>query len=101
MAYLVKTLLATAFGCLILPGLVRAADTTNEVSERHFRLTDLFHLETASDPQISPEGKQVVFVRNSSDIMKDKNQSRLWIIASDGGDLRPLTAGDGDEFSPR
>src|SRR5438445_10431195 len=61
-----------------LPSLCIASDKTAAPPEKFFRLIDLFELETASDPQISPDGTKVVFVRNFSDIMKDKKRSNLW-----------------------
>jgi dipeptidyl aminopeptidase/acylaminoacyl peptidase len=62
---------------------------------------DIFDLEYAADPQISPDGTKVVFVRNSFDLMKDRGRSRLWMVNADGSDLRPLTSGAGNESSPR
>ncbi|MGH9867977.1 MAG: prolyl oligopeptidase family serine peptidase [Candidatus Polarisedimenticolia bacterium] len=61
---------------------------------------DIFGLEWASDPQISPDGRRIAYVRNSMDVMKDRRRSHLWLIDSDGGDHRPLTSGEG-EFAPR
>jgi dipeptidyl aminopeptidase/acylaminoacyl peptidase len=65
------------------------------------QLKDVFQLEYASDPQVSPNGKQIVYVRNFMDIMKDKPRSHLWIINVDGSDHRPVTSGDANESSPR
>ncbi len=65
------------------------------------QLKDVFHIEYASDPQVSPDGKQVVYVRNFMDIKKDRPRSHLWVINVDGSDHRPLTSGEADEFSPR
>jgi dipeptidyl aminopeptidase/acylaminoacyl peptidase len=70
-------------------------------SEKHFKLLDLFSLEFASDPQISPDGQKVVYVRNFSDIMKDKKRSNLWMVDFDGSDARPLTTGNENDFAPR
>ena len=72
-----------------------------EVPPNRFRPIEMFDLETASDPQISPDGTKVVFVRNFSDIMKDRKRSNLWIINYDGSDLRPLTDGNDNDTSPR
>src|SRR5205823_7891481 len=55
-------------------------------------LMDVFQLEYASDPQVSPDGKQVVYVRNFMDIMKDRQRSHLWIINVDGSGGGVLTA---------
>ena len=72
-----------------------------ELPPNRFRPIDMFDLETATDPQISPDGTKVVFVRNFSDIMKDRKRSNLWIINFDGSDLRPLTSGNENDSSPR
>ena len=37
-----------------------------------FSAMDVFELEWATQPQISPDGSQVVYIRNSMDIMEDK-----------------------------
>jgi dipeptidyl aminopeptidase/acylaminoacyl peptidase len=63
--------------------------------------TDVFNLETANDPQISPDGSRVVYVRRFADIMTDKRYSNLWVIDVDGGNHRPLTTGNHNDASPR
>jgi acylaminoacyl-peptidase len=64
-------------------------------------LLDVFNLQLATDPQISPDGKRIVYVRQFSDIMTDKRYSNLWIINSDGSNHRSLTTGNYTESSPR
>ena len=64
-------------------------------------LTDVFDLEYVSDPQISPDGSRVVYVRNFKDIMTDQNLSNLWIANFDGTGHRPLTTGNHAARSPR
>lgn len=61
---------------------------------------DIFHLETVSDPRISPNGKHIVYVRNFADIMTDKRYSNLWIIDFDGTNHRPLTSGKFNDSNP-
>ncbi len=68
---------------------------------RPLQPTDIFELEFATDPQISPDGKQIVYVRQFSDIMSDRRYSNLWIINFDGSGHRPLTTGNYRDFSPR
>ncbi|GAB4194341.1 MAG: S9 family peptidase [Wenzhouxiangellaceae bacterium] len=58
---------------------------------------DVFGLEWVSDPQLSPDGKQVVYVRNGLDIMTDNPASRLWLINADGSGNAPLTGRDVNE----
>lgn len=66
-----------------------------------FEYMDVFRLEFAVDPQISPDGKRVVYGRNFMDIKTDRRRSNLWIINSDGSDHRALTDGDGNDHLPR
>jgi len=66
-----------------------------------FQLMDVFQLEHASDPQISPDGQRVVYVRNFMDIKKDRRRSQLWIINTDGTEHRAVTSGDANDYSPR
>ena len=63
---------------LVLGGSASAAD--------RFTLRDVFDLELAGDPQISPDGRRIVYVRTAMDIMKDRPRGSLWII--DSGDWK-------------
>jgi len=69
--------------------------------DKFFTARDLFAYEYVSDPQISPDGKTVVYVRNFADIMTDKWYSNLWIVHFDGTGHRPLTSGLSNDYSPR
>jgi dipeptidyl aminopeptidase/acylaminoacyl peptidase len=88
-------------GWVVLALLEAGTACAADLPENRLRLIDLFDLEFASDPQISPDGRRIVFARNFSDIMKDQKRSVLWSIASDGTDLRPLTPPNENIISPR
>src|SRR5256885_12441722 len=68
---------------------------------RYLTGADLFNLEVATDPQISPDGKTIAYVRKSNDIMTDKAGSTIWLVDVASGQQRPLIAGPGSYFSPR
>ena len=70
-------------------------------SHDFFDPMDVFELEWASDPQVSPDSKAIVYVRKSHDIMKDKVRSNIWQIKIDGEDHRPLYSELGNSYSPR
>jgi acylaminoacyl-peptidase len=91
MIWMAMVVLATAWN----------AEPANDKLSTKLEIQDIFQLEYASDPQISPDGGHVVYVRNFMDIMKDRRRSNLWIIESDGSDHRPLTTGDENNSSPR
>lgn len=62
---------------------------------------DVFKLEYAADPQPSPDGKQVVFVRHWMDRQADRRRASLWIMDADGSSLQALTDRNIDAYAPR
>lgn len=62
---------------------------------------DIFELEYASDPQISPNGAQVVYVRNSNDVMKDAKRQNLWLVDAKTGVQSPLFSDENRYYQPR
>jgi acylaminoacyl-peptidase len=67
------------------------------------RITDMdvFNLETANDPQMSPDGRRVIYVRAFSDVFTDRRYANLWIVDTDGGGHQPLTSGLRGDDMPR
>ena len=68
---------------------------------RYFTGSDLFNLEWAADPEISPDGRTIAYVRESNDVMNDNVRRSIWLIDVASGQQRPLLAGPGSYFSPR
>ena len=66
-----------------------------------FTGADLFDIELATDPQISPDGRTIAYVRRTTDIMTDKARQTIWLVDVASGQQRPLLAGNGSYFSPR
>jgi dipeptidyl aminopeptidase/acylaminoacyl peptidase len=85
---------AISFCCL--PALAAAQDSSHTLT-----VMDEFQIQTAIDPQISPDGKKIVYVRRFADPMTDKRYSNLWIINADGTDHRPISSGNHSYTSPR
>jgi len=74
---------------------------SSQVKKEPFSYLDLFELQYVSDPQISPDGKWIVYRRMGFDIMKDKSKGDLWMIASDGSRHEKLTSREGNESSAK
>jgi dipeptidyl aminopeptidase/acylaminoacyl peptidase len=83
--------------CLCAPAAAKPADAPTPT----FTGRDLFDLSAASDPQISPDGRTIAYVRRSADIMTDRARSSIWLINVATGEQRPIAAGTGDHFGPR
>ncbi len=62
---------------------------------------DLFALQYVGDPQISPDGQWIAYVRKWSDITTDRRYSNISLVRADGTQGRPLTSGAFTETSPR
>jgi dipeptidyl aminopeptidase/acylaminoacyl peptidase len=87
-------LLLVAICAIVFQSQVSAQQKTN------LQPLDLFDLEYISDPQISPDGSKVVYVRNFKDVMTDRDYSSLWMVNIDGSQNLPLTQGNQRDFSP-
>ncbi|HJQ12371.1 MAG TPA: S9 family peptidase [Gemmatimonadaceae bacterium] len=90
----------TAFTSFVL-ALVLVPNPLTAQARRPITDTDLFKFVWAADPQISPNGSQVAFVRVTADPDKDRYDTQIYLVPSDGSAApRPLTSGRGDR-APR
>src|SRR6267142_811078 len=53
---------------------------------------DVFDLQWASDPQISPDGRSIAYVRMSFDVKTDRPRGVIWLVGVDGKHARPLSS---------
>jgi dipeptidyl aminopeptidase/acylaminoacyl peptidase len=80
---------------LVLPIVADSAE------KRPIRETDLLAFTWIGDSRISPDGKQVVFVRVTVNEDKDRYETALWMVPTDGkASPRAFTSGPFDS-SPR
>jgi acylaminoacyl-peptidase len=61
----------------------------------------VFDWRTPATPQISPDGRRVVYVLETADRFGDAFHSNLWVVTADGKDHRPLTSGKWKDSLPR
>src|SRR5580658_9120918 len=61
---------------------------------------DLFKFVWVADPQISPDGNQIIYTRVWVNKKGDNYDTALWMVAAGGGSQRQITAGPRDS-SPR
>jgi acylaminoacyl-peptidase len=70
---------------------VLAAQGSKKPSKR-FTAERVFDMEYAKDPQVSPDGNKIVYLRQSMDKMTDQDVGKLWILDIKSGANRPLIA---------
>jgi dipeptidyl aminopeptidase/acylaminoacyl peptidase len=68
---------------------------------RPLRASDLYHLRTVNDPQLSPDGAWVAYSVTTVDSAKDKSDSDIWMASWDGSQTIRLTSSPDGESSPR
>ncbi|MEJ0102737.1 MAG: S9 family peptidase [Bacteroidota bacterium] len=73
----------------------------NAQQKRPVAPVDVYRLQNISDPQVSPDGKWVLYILSSVDTVKDKRNRDLWMISWDGKEQVQLTNGPESESSPR
>ena len=69
--------------------------------KRPLQVEDLFRFKRVGDPQISPDGKQVVYVVTAVDLAANKSTSNLWLASTNGGEPRALTSAAKKDRHPR
>lgn len=80
----------------VAPCIAAPQDTA---SVRAFESLDIFELEWALHPQISPDGDWVAYRRMGFDIMRDERRGNLWLVDTKGGGHRKLSSFEGNESS--
>jgi dipeptidyl aminopeptidase/acylaminoacyl peptidase len=68
---------------------------------RPMTLVDMVNLPQVTDPQISPDGRQVLFVRSEPDWKANRRIRHIWKINADGSGLVQMTNGQDGEDTPR
>ena len=91
-----STALMLSIGLIATPALAKQDDKT---PSKRFTAERVFDMEYANDPQVSPDGKTIVYVRQSMDEMTDQDTGKLWILDIKSGTNRPLIA-DKNASSP-
>ena len=67
---------------------------------RYLDKATFFQMESIANPHISPDGSTVLFSRGYPDLMRDQQQSNLWVIDVAGTRLRQLTDGAWSDSAP-
>ena len=82
-----------AAGCGAFAGLTATA--------RSLEIEDLFRCARVEDPQVSPDGRSVVYVVTRVDREGNRLDSDLWLVSLDGGEPRQLTRSPKHDRHPR
>ncbi|MCO6509835.1 MAG: S9 family peptidase [Aridibacter famidurans] len=91
-----KTKLASLIALLLLTAVSFSQD-----SKRPIEIDDFFSMKNVGNPQVSPDGKWIAYTLSTTDLKKDKSETRIWMVPAAGGDAIPMTAKGYSASSPR
>ena len=77
-----------------------AFPSAGEAGKPVLKPIDVFDLQWVADPQISPNGRSIAYVRMRMDIKADKPLGVIWLTGVDGRHARPLSSVD-NSSTPR
>lgn len=101
--FLCAAVLALLFGAVGSLEAQTSSGTGSAMAKRPMTVEDLFKFQRVGPPQVSLDGKQVVYaVSEITDSKNNKSVSRLWLVPSDGSSPpRQLTNPAGKDSNPR
>ena len=92
-----KTIRCLAFASLVLvlwlP--IQAQEPASKPAPappRAITIDDFFQIRDVSQPEISPDGQWIAYAVRTRMLKEDKNEQRLWMVSTHGGDAIPLSA---------
>ena len=68
--------------------IVVAVETTR--APHPFTARDMASMQRVSDPQVSPDGRQVVFAVSELNLEENRRRADLWAVGTDGHGLKRL-----------
>jgi len=82
---------------------IRAQESASKpaATPRNSTIDDYFQIREVSQPEISPDGQWVAYAVRTRMLKEDKNEQRLWMVSTHGGDPIPLTAEGVSSSHPR
>ena len=89
-----RVLLSIAVLCILFATAIPA-------QKRAMTAEDVVSLKAVSNPQISPDGRQVVFVMSEADLKANESFSHLWMVAAAGGEPHRFTWSLKNESAPQ
>jgi dipeptidyl aminopeptidase/acylaminoacyl peptidase len=81
--------------------LLVSASCAMAAGKRSLTIDDLFRFQRVADPQISPDGKWIVYAVTTVDLAGNKTTSNLWLASVADGSRRQLTTATKKDRHPR
>jgi dipeptidyl aminopeptidase/acylaminoacyl peptidase len=79
---------------------IALATTTLAQAPKLLTTETFLQMESVGSPNVSPDGRHILFTRGWVDAVNDRHRSNLWITDVEGRRVRELTHGDWSDSSP-
>ncbi|MGB7282654.1 MAG: S9 family peptidase [Candidatus Acidiferrum sp.] len=97
--------LGFVFIVLTLAFCARRADSSPQqhqaTASRLITIDDYFGIRDVGQPELSPDGAWVAYTVRTKMLKEEKNETRIWMVSTHGGDALPMTAEDVSSGHPR
>jgi len=93
--------LSSALSLAVLAFPISNSAQSHPPSPRPITIDDYFQIQAVHDPQLSPDGQWVAYSVDKSTLKTDKNETRIWMVPTAGGDALPMTAKGLSSSHPR
>jgi len=93
-----RILLAAVLIIFALP--LRAQESVPK-SPRPITIDDFFQIRDVSQPELSPDGQWVAYSVRTRMLKEDKNEQRVWMVSTHGGEAIPMSAEGVSSSHPR
>ena len=77
------------------------ATVTAQTAKRPLTIDDLLKVRRVGDPQLSPDGRLVIYQISDPDKAANRSRTQIYLIPTSGGESVQLTSGDTSASSPR
>ncbi len=84
--------------CIGYTGISQSQDLQEDV--KTLNLDKYWEMQSVNNPQISPDGSQIIYTRGWIDKKNDSRESEIWIMDANGDRKRFLTKGSSPTWSP-
>jgi dipeptidyl aminopeptidase/acylaminoacyl peptidase len=79
----------------------KPASAAPPIAPRVITIDDYFQIRDVAQPEMSPDGQWVAYAVRTRMLKEDKNEQRLWMVSTHGGDPVPMTAEGVSSSHPR
>ena len=85
---------------MLVPAPFRGIRAQEPASDSLLTVNHYLDMEGVSDPQLSPDGTQILYTRRWVNKLEDKFESAIWAMRADGSHNRLLVKGSSPRWSP-